>query len=525
MAARNPAAHGVDLDDIQALLRFGLKHHTECCLLLLRVRDAPAARAWLAQAPIASAVAVTPLPATLLQVALSAPGMLALGISADLVQRFSPEFIGGMGTDPNRARRLGDIGEGDPRHWRWGGAGAVPHVLAMLYALPGQLATFRQAVIDQCAAGFDVPLALVANDMNGKEPFGFADGIAQPQPDWRRVRPVQDRDVLAYTNLSCLGEFVLGYPNEYGRYTDRPLLDPALLDPTLLDPALLDPTPGTAQSLPRAEDAPAVLDLGRNGSYLVLRQLQQDVRGFWQYLDRQAGGDAAQRQALAEAMVGRRMSGEPLLPRAERTIDGVGPDPADLRRNGFLYDADPEGVRCPLGAHIRRSNPRNADLPRGAAGLLARLRLIFGFKRSALPEDLVASTRFHRLLRRGRAYGAAPHAPEQLLAGADAPESGLYFMCLNANLARQFEFVQGAWQMSTKFAGRRDETDPLLGNRCPVPGLATVDTFSQPQAAGPDRRAHDLPRFVSVVGGGYFFLPGIRALRFLVQNTSSPVGS
>jgi len=171
-------------------------------------------------------------------------------------------------------------------------------------------------------------------------------------------------------------------------------------------------------------------------------------------------------------------------------------------------------VRCPLGAHVRRSNPRNADLPPGKSGLIARLIRTLGFDAVALGNDLVASTRFHRLVRRGRAYGARI-TPAEALSGALADdESGLHFVCLNANIGRQFEFVQAAWIAGTKFAGMAGEGDPLLGHRQPALDGCPTDVFSIPQPDGPDRRLTALPAFVTVRGGAYFFLPGIRALRY-----------
>ncbi len=182
------------------------------------------------------------------------------------------------------------------------------------------------------------------------EPFGFVDGISQPEVDWERKRPVRDQDQLEYSNLTCLGEFLLGYPNEYGLYTPRPLLAPQR-DPDGL--------------LPRAEDAPDQADLGRNGCYLVMRQLQQDVQGFWRELDRQAGGDADLRERLAAAMVGRTKDGEPL---AVPSGESGGAARRDRNRTTSPTGTIHEGLRCPLGAHIRRANPRNADLPPGGRG-------------------------------------------------------------------------------------------------------------------------------------------------------------
>ena len=77
--------------------------------------------------------------------------------------------------------------------------------------------------------------------------------------------------------------------------------------------------------------------------------------------------------------------------------------------------------------------------------------------------------------------------------------------------------VQGAWLMSNKFNGLHEENDPLMGNRLP----ARCDYFSMPQAEGPTARLEGLPQFVTVAGGAYFFLPGIRALKFLVADAAT----
>ena len=485
----------VELNDIQGLVRFGYKHHTHACFLLLCVKDPAAARAWLASAPVASAGTVEPPPATVLQLALASEGLRALGVPGDIVEAFSSEFISGMGKDPSRARRLGDVGANAPEQWQWGAGARTPHVLLMLYALPGHLPAWQSLIEAQCAAGFSLLARLPCGELRGNEPFGFADGISQPLLDWRRDRAVRDAEQLRYTNLSCLGEFLLGYPNEYGGYTDRPLLDPQR---------------DTQALLPRAEDAPHRADLGRNGSYLVIRQLQQDVQGFWQAIDRLADDDPELRDTLAAAMVGRSLSGQPLVPtlKAEGEEDGA----HDL--NNFTYQDDPRGILCPLGAHIRRANPRTADLPPGDPGVVSWLTRTLGFNAQALDQDRVASTRFHRLLRRGRAYRVEPAANEA--------EIGLHFVCLGASIARQFEFVQSAWLNSAHFDGLHNESDPMLGNRVPAPDGTATDSFSMPHTQGPDQRLSGLPQFVTVRGGAYFFLPGIRALRYLASLGDTP---
>jgi deferrochelatase/peroxidase EfeB len=109
--------------------------------------------------------------------------------------------------------------------------------------------------------------------------------------------------------------------------------------------------------------------------------------------------------------------------------------------------------------------------------------------------------------------------PQALAGASSGAESGLHFICLGANIARQFEFVQSAWIIGTKFNGLSDESDPLLGHRLAGPDGSRTNGFSMPQADGPDRRLSGLPQFITVQGGAYFFLPGIRALRYLATAT------
>ena len=483
-----------DFADIQGLLRSGYGKLTAASFLLLRIIDRPAACAWLADAPITTAAQREV--SQVLQVAFSVNGMRALGIAEAVLAGFSAEFLAGMAGDEARSRRLGDIAANAPIHWRWGSQ-QVPDVLVMLYATPAGLLTWRERIATEAfCRGFEVLQDLPTSDMNGREPFGFVDGISQPRIDWQAQR-VPDLD---YSNLLSIGEFLLGYRNEYGLYTERPLLDPAV--------------PG-AMSLPQAEDDTSHRDLGRNGSYLVLRELQQDVRGFWHFMATQAPDSAAMAR-LAEAMVGRQMTGQPLVPGA-RQISGV--DSSDIALNGFTYDDDKDGLRCPFGAHIRRANPRTGDMPGGQQNLVSRLTRMLGVFQANLQEDLIAASRFHRLLRRGREFGRLLPPEEAMLPGAPNPACGLHFICLNANIARQFEFVQNAWLMSAKFGGLSDESDPLLGDRTPHPDGVSTNNFGMSQPNGVTRRVCAIPQFVTVTGGGYFFLPGLRALRFIARSS------
>lgn len=490
------AALPAEADDVQALLRSGFVRLVEAAFLLLQIRDQAAARSWLHQAPVTTIADLREYQTTALQVAVSANGLKKLGVAASTVEAFAPEFLSGMAGDEARSRRLGDVGSNAPSEWRWGGTGE-PDVLLLLYAEEGRLAAWKSSTVTALGQnGFDVAMELATSNMHDKEPFGFTDGVSQPQIDWHDARkPGGDAD-LDYGNLISKGEFLLGYANEYGQYTDRPLL------------------PGNAtEALPRAEDRTELSDLGRNGAYLVLRELHQDVRGFWRYAAEQAGSTAA--TSLAEAMVGRHTSGEPLITPQRAPIRGV---PPNSPQNRFTYDADSEGKICPLGAHVRRANPRTGDMPGGSRqGLVARLLRTLGFKRTDLRSDIIASSRFHRIMRRGREFGTWVPSEAAMRPDCPDPQSGLHFICLNGNISRQFEFVQNAWLTSAKFNGLFDESDPLTGNRLPLPAGHATDCFSLLEQNGVARRFQRIPAFVTVRGGGYFFLPGVRALRFLTQ--------
>jgi deferrochelatase/peroxidase EfeB len=488
----------IDYGDVQGIVRFGYKRMTEASYALVRIKDIQAARAWLRSAPVTSATTSVPPPPTALHVAFTAPGLEALGVSPAVLAAFSPEFLGGM-ADANRARRLGDVGVNAPSQWEWGAAAQLPHLLVMFLAEPGRLAAFVQSATScDWPDAFEPVRWLHTANLDGVEPFGFADGISQPTIDW-----AQERDgggtCVDFTNLAALGEFLLGYRNEYGKYTDRPLVD----------------RDAESAALPAADDAPEKNDVGRNGTYLVMRQLRQDVRGFWQFLWQQAGGNQEQADRLAATLVGRTMDGEPLVPVQGRRIPGIGSRPEEIRQNQFTFDDDPQGVRCPFGAHVRRANPRNADYPGHPTGV-ARLVAALGLGANEFRDDLMSSVRFHRILRRGREYGpglsrAAALAP----APPDDPERGLHFICANANISRQFEFLQSAWMNSSKFSGLSGESDPLLGTRQALPGCPITAGFTIPQDGGPPKRLSDLPQFVAVRGGAYFFLPGLSALRYL----------
>ena len=138
---------GIDFGDMQGLVRFGHGRLKEACFLLLKVADPEAARRWLQNAPVTSALKTDPPPDTALQVAFTREGLEELGVPEDVVRGFSEEFLAGMAADASRSRRLGDVGANAPSEWLWGGRpDCVPHVLVMLYAREGGLEAWAEAV-------------------------------------------------------------------------------------------------------------------------------------------------------------------------------------------------------------------------------------------------------------------------------------------------------------------------------------------------------------------------------------------
>jgi deferrochelatase/peroxidase EfeB len=507
-----------DFRDIQGIVRFGYKHLASARFYLMTFGDLAAARVWLAAAPVTTAVK-SKRPDTALNVAFTYEGLRRICSREDILVQFPYEFKSGM-SEPSRARRLGDVDDNAPQGWCWGGPGKVPHVLVMFYATtPHGLDDWEQRLMNESwNAGFSTLARLTTTDGGDIEPFGFIDGISQPVLDWTGTSPT-GHYTTAYTNVSALGEVLLGYKNEYGRYTDRPLVGPA-------------DDPGGI--LPEAHDAPGRKDLGRNGTYLVFRDLAQKAPAFWQFVNGEAERVQEDRNSFAASLVGRvpaeipvmsssrtpgsyeqpsRTPGDPIVALAKEAIPGVGPDPDEIRQNQFTFAGDVNGTACPFGAHIRRANPRNADLPQGTQGVFQKLVRILGFGRKSPHDDVIASTRFHRILRRGREY-----AFETTRDGARTVHRGLRFMCLNGNISRQFEFIQASWLVNPKFDGL-DEQDPLVGNRTPFSADRPTAWFTRPRTSGLCTRAAELRQFVSVRGGAYFFLPGISALRYLVGHS------
>ncbi|GHO96685.1 peroxidase [Reticulibacter mediterranei] len=462
----------LDLQDIQGLIIRGYGNLKAACYILLAIDDPRAAKSWLKTLSSSITTGQARPQEHALNLALTYTGIQKLGLAPSALAMFSNEFTAGM-TTPHRSLLLGDAEESVPSRWLWGGPATIPvDAVLLLFAQDDHMLSTNHTVYAQAFAtnGIREILKLDTVDLGGKEHFGFQDGISQPviEGSSRKAMPI---------DMIKAGEFLLGYPNEYSLYTDRPLLAPAL-----------DPD----GHLPRDSGGSGNVDFGRNGSYLVFRQLRQDVRGFWQFLyaaTRKPDGssDRAASIQLAAQMVGRWPGGAPLVQAP------VQDDPQLAHANDFTYyRTDPYGFNCPMGAHIRRANPRDTLDPQPGS------------------EQSIAVGKRHRILRRGREYGL-PIDVDGEQEGVDEQDRGLHFLCFNANIARQFEFIQHTWVNNPHFNGLYEDADPLIGMRRPDGGTFTV------QARPVRKRFIDLPHFVSVVGGAYFFMPGINAINYLTS--------
>jgi Dyp-type peroxidase family len=408
-------------------------------------------------------------PLTTLNVSLTAQGLRALGVSDDVVGSFSREFREGMSS---RSQLLGDVGPSDPTSWEAGLGTGDAHVLLTINA---QTPADHQRALGKMKDAMDGAggLRIVYQEdtellPGSREHFGYSDGFAQPAIEgtsddkaagggvplkggkWRALAP---------------GEFILGYPDE----------------DTRVDPK---------NRLPNAPVAP----LGKNGTYMVWRKLYQDV-ALWRRVIRDAAklyhdGDE---DKLSAKVVGRWSNGAPLVKYPDKAPDDF--DPKVPGGNDFRYDGDIDGMRCPIGAHIRRSNPRDAlaavKTPKGVVDFAGHL----SFR--------------HRMIRRGMPYG--PPLPEGVTTD-DGTDRGLVFVSFQGSISRQFEGVQVQWLNAGNIFGLGHDKDFILGDPHGT-GKMTIQGkppfFLSPQEV-----------FVRTRGGEYLFVPGMTALAALADGTA-----
>lgn len=495
-----------DLKDIQGIVMSGFGDLHCAAYMMLRVTDAAAACRWIGT--ISDQITTSeppPQKVKALNVAITCRGLKHLGLDADTLEGFSRPFFEGM-TTLHRSRILGDDEENAPENWVWGGndaagkpdeANAVD-ILLMVFAeqedMLNELLAEKRSEFGQNGLAELTTLNAGRHD-DSHEHFGFADGMGQPAIEGTfQVQKAAARNVLK------TGEMLLGYINDYGQAADSPLV------PLARDPKSQLPPPRPVDDNGAPTGAPTDMhDLGLNGTYLVFRQLAQNVFRFRHFVDNATLGLDGQpnrtaSDRLAAKFVGRWQNGAPLVlsPNAD--------DPTLGDADDFGYrDSDAQGFKCPIGSHVRRSNPRDTLGPDG-------------------PTALKTANR-HRILRRGRSYGHRPDDPRM----EDTVDRGLLFLCLNSDIERQFEFVQQTWINNPVFGGLNGEVDPLVGNidKTETPGNPVLgnpnngdnerDAIFTIQADPLRTRVHSLERFITVKGGAYFFLPSIRALRYLAS--------
>lgn len=413
------------------------------------------ARGWLSALIVKVTPAAAEAPRETFNIALSSRGMQRMGVSAATLEAFPVPFREGMAA---RAGHLGDRGASDPAHWQDGLGGADIHVLvwitgpdaASVEARRSELVAYseRQGVSE--VSHIDASVQFDARSGCPAAHFGYVDPVSQPAiaglddgapgdgachgGGWRPIKP---------------GEFLLGYENELGETT---------------------PVPGPAQ-------------LGLNGTFFAFRKAEQHVGLFRDYLKRGAAAlwgteDQAAQERFAAKIVGRWRSGCPLALSPEHDDAEIAADPD--RANAFDHADDPDGLKCPLGAHIRRMNPRATTL------------------------TTTTDVNRKRVLRRGLEYGPA------LSEGASdgGVPRGQAGMIVCADLDLQFEFLQSQWIDRGDFLGLpSEERDPLIGTHDGDGG------FTVPGADMPF--LFDVAQLVTVRGGEYFFAPSLTALRGL----------
>jgi Dyp-type peroxidase family len=439
----------LELDDIQHFLmvrpralaaRYGF----------LRFRTPDQGRAWLSgiidRVGRASAVEYGgPVDSRWVTVAFTWNGLRALGVDDACLATFPEEFRQGMAA---RSAILGDTGANHPDQWVGGLASPDLHAIVILFAR--DVAERERCVREhqQYAAEFPGVEALSTLDLEATPPldyahdhFGYRDRMSEPA-----IEGLGGELVPGSGSPLKPGEFFLGYPDENG--DTGPLPQPEILS--------------------------------RNGSFVAYRRLEEHVGAFRDFL-RANGPTPEEQELIAAKLMGRWRSGAPLVLAPTKDDPELGAD--RQRNNNFDYGKmDPHGYAVPLGAHIRRMNPR----------------------------DTAANMNRRRMIRRGGTYG--PPLPEG--ADEDGTERGIAAFLGCASLIRQFEFAQNVWVNDPKFHELKNERDPIIGTQ---DGTLEYKIPHRPIR----KRIVGLPAFTTVRGGAYFFLPGIKALMFLAGRVSA----
>ena len=457
----------IDVSDVQG---FALKGYNMCFAryLFLELLECKSARAflWGLLEHITTGERWTGgKPKSTVNVAFTHKGLQQLELPLASLLSFPVEFQQGM-----RARGdiLYDTGKNAPENWDPLWRDREVHVWLAVNAnetssLDERCAILQRLMDESGGARLldhqDSAAIMIDGKASPKEHFGYTDGFGNPDfKGAERVHiPGQGKlaDNGAWEPLAT-GEFLLGYADEAGELPVAPI------------PHLL----------------------GRNGTFMVYRKMHQNVATFRNYLEEKGKQYPGGKEKLAAKFVGRWRDGTPLELSPDRPDQSI---VNDMNRNtNFTYSNDAAGTRCPIGAHIRRTNPRDTAGFNG--GLINR----------------------RRIMRRGMPYGA--YTPEGQPV-RDEDEHGIVFMALNASIFRQFEFIQQQWIEYGNDAHLGNDKDLLIGNHGGK-GKFMVQGTTDP--SNPPFMCGGLTNFVELRGGDYFFMPGLTALAMMATGTVDP---
>ncbi|MGA9767699.1 MAG: peroxidase [Blastocatellia bacterium] len=468
----------LNLNDIQGFILRGYRIDV-ARFFILRINDAGAAKSFLGglvsgdtafpQITSAEDWGLTK-PDYCLNIGITFEGLTVLQVNASDLASFPQSFKLGA-TSQTTATAIGDIGDSAPENWTGGlSDGAQVHVVLVLYTHTDQgreewstvlRALFNQYSLIELSAHDTAPLP------NGKIHFGYTDGISQPHVDGAPTKAeIPDDQPVAPT-----GEFLMGYTSQ---------------------------NPGQIYNV-----SPA--DLSLNSSFAAFRILKQDVVAFDAFLDQVATEYNIDKELFAAKLCGRWRNGIPLIlspdtqypnppipPKLINCYDYVSSGSATEEECLPAAD-DTFGFSCPIGAHMRRNNPRS-ELVTGSAG----------------------EGHLHRIMRR-----AIPYGPEYDPANPDTVERGLIGMFINVDLANQFEFLISQWCDTSSFV--KSVRGPNGVN--PVNNISGQDIFlgvndesassftlSTPTG---NQKITGFGRFVITRGGAYCYLPSITAMKYL----------
>lgn len=386
-----------------------------------------------------------------LNIGLTYEGLKALKLPADSLSSFPNEFVQGSVAS---AEKIGDTGDSAPQNWKGKLGTPEVHVLLSLFAQRSDVLESVTTILRSSFTQQDAIAELSHHDgqalPDDRNHFGYKDGISQPTIEGGPQ--VEPPDPLGSVP-AC--QFLLGYP--------------------ITAPTYPVPTPQ---------------ELGFNGSFVAFLILQQDVVGFEKFLHENAPNLGMSVEKLAAKICGRWRNGVPLVlsPETDDPQTPIAPD----QMNNFDYVSngdnqhkfnDERGYRCPIGSHIRRTNPRSQKVAGNSVNL-------------------------HRLVRRGISYGP-PYDPA---VPNDGIERGILGMFICASIRYQFEFLMTEWVNNGSFTpGLRGTKDPIIGDNTP-----DDSKFVIPALGGP-KIVNGFSRFVTTRGSAYCFLPSITALKYMAN--------